>query len=315
MEFVITLHLLIKHKLLNRNPMQNLQIQKPCSENWNFMNATEKGAYCQKCATEVIDFTSKSQEEIKSVIKRKGAFTFCSRISNSQLNQLNQEFEEWEKMNSPSFFQSKFLFSMILVFGLSLFSCDTEEGRQKVEKIQQVAAQIIPQLNVEIKDLKIEEIQSKISSDTVINSVDSISVSNYIDNGIEELVESPIIREGSYSMGDMAMTRSYISYLTTIEEPIEFDENGIKIPTSFEAKIYPNPSVVASTLELGFPLKDNFDVQLFDMSGKLLQKIYQGELEKGTHRFSVEVSDYISGMYLIVISSEKYKETVRLMKQ
>ena len=72
MEFVITLHLLIKHKLLNRNPMQNLQIQKPCSENWNFMNATEKGAYCQKCATEVIDFTSKSQEEIKSVIKRKG---------------------------------------------------------------------------------------------------------------------------------------------------------------------------------------------------------------------------------------------------
>ena len=37
--------------------------------------------------------------------------------------------------------------------------------------------------------------------------------------------------------------------------------------------------------------------------------------EKGTHRFPVEVSDYISGMYLIVISSEKYKETVRLMKQ
>ena len=163
--------------------------------------------------------------------------------------------------------------------------------------------------------LKIEEIQSKISSYTVINSLDSISGSNYIDNGIEELVESPIIRQGSYSMGDMAMTRSYISYLTTIEEPIEFDENGIKIPTSFEAKIYPNPSVVASTLELGFPLKDNFDVQLFDMNAKLLQKIYQGELEKGTHRFPVEVSDYISGMYLIVISSEKYKETVRLMKQ
>ena len=258
--------------------MQNLQIQKPCSENWNFMNATEKGAYCQKCATEVIDFTSKSQEEIKSVIKSIGGFTFCSRISNSQLNQLNQEFEEWEKMNSPSFFQSKFLFSMILVFGLSLFSCDTEEGRQKVEKIQHVAAQIIPQLKVEIKDLKIEEIQSKISSDTVINSVDSISGSNYIDNGIEELVESPLIQERSYSMGDMVMSRSYISYLTTIEEPIEYDENGLKIPTSFETKIYPNPSVVSSTLEIGFPEKDNFEIHLFDMSGKLLQKIYQGVL-------------------------------------
>ncbi len=295
--------------------MQNLQIQKPCSENWNLMNATEKGAYCQKCATEVIDFTSKSQEEIKSVIKRIGGSTFCSRISNSQLNQLNQEFEEWGKMNSPSFFQSKFLFSMILIFGLSLFSCETEEGRQKVEKIHHVASQIIPQLKADVKDFKVEEIQSKISSDTVINSVDSISGSNYIDNGIEELVESPLIQERSYSMGDMVMSRSYISYLTTIEKPIEYDENGIKIPTSFETKIYPNPSVVASTLELGFPLKDNFDIQLFDMSGKLLQKIYQGELEKGTHRFPIEVSDYISGMYLIVICSEKYKETVRLMKK
>lgn len=315
MEFVLTLHLLIKHKLLNRNPMQNLQIQKPCSENWNLMNATEKGAYCQKCATEVIDFTSKTPDEIKLVIKSIGGSTFCSRISNHQLNQMNQEFEEWENLNSSSYFQSKFMFSMILIFGLSLFSCETEEGRQKVEKIQQVASQIIPQLKADVKDFKVEEIQSKISSDTVINSVDSISGSNYIDNGIEELVESPLIQERSYSMGDMAMSRSYISYLTTIEEPIEYDENGIKIPTSFETKIYPNPSVVSSTLEIGFPLKDIFDIQLFDMSGKLLQKIYQGELEKGTHRFPIEVSDYISGMYLIVISSEKYKETVRLMKQ
>jgi hypothetical protein len=315
MEFVLMFHLLIKYKLLNRNPMQNLRIQKPCSEKWNLMNATEKGAYCQKCATEVIDFTAKSPNEIKSVIKSLGGATFCSRISTQQLNQLNLEYEEWEKMNSSSYFQSKFLFSMLLIFGLSLFSCETEEGRQKVEKIQQVATKIIPKLKVEIKDLKIEEIQSRISSDTVINSVDSISDSNYIDNEIEELVEPPLIHEGFYSMGDMAMSRSYISYLTTIEEPIEYDENGVKIPTSFETKVYPNPSVVASTLEIGFPLKDNFDIQLFDMNGKLLQKIYQGELEKGTHRFPVEVSDYISGMYLIVISSEKYKETVRLMKQ
>lgn len=296
--------------------MQNLQIQKPCSENWNLMNATEKGAYCEKCATEVVDFTSKTPDEIKSVIKSIGGSTFCSRISNRQLNQLNQEFEEWDKMNSPSFFQSKFMFSMILIFGLSLFSCETEEGRQKVEKIQHVASQIIPQLKADVKDFKIEEIQSKIFSETNCSNIDSATGSIYIDNGIEELLEPPIIQEESYSiMGDMVMSRSYISYLTTIEKPIEYDENGIKIPTSFETKIYPNPSVVASTLEIGFPLKDIFDVQLFDMSGKLLQKIYQGELEKGTHRFSVEVSDYISGMYLIVISSEKYKETVRLMKQ
>jgi hypothetical protein len=34
-----------------------ISIKEPCHEDWSKMTATEKGAFCQKCALEVIDFT------------------------------------------------------------------------------------------------------------------------------------------------------------------------------------------------------------------------------------------------------------------
>ncbi len=45
-----------------------------------------------------------------------------------------------------------------------------------------------------------------------------------------------------------------------------------------------------------------------------MKDIHLGELDRGTHRFPVEITDYPDGMYLIIVQSEKYKETIRLVK-
>ncbi|PTX61617.1 carboxypeptidase-like protein [Kordia periserrulae] len=61
-----------------------ISIPEPCHENWNEMSPTEKGRFCKVCTKEVIDFTSKSDEEIIHHIKKHN--NACGRFYPSQLN-------------------------------------------------------------------------------------------------------------------------------------------------------------------------------------------------------------------------------------
>lgn len=61
-----------------------IRIPEPCHEDWAKMTATEKGKFCSVCTKEVIDFTSKTDEElVKFLSKNKNA---CGRVKKSQLN-------------------------------------------------------------------------------------------------------------------------------------------------------------------------------------------------------------------------------------
>ena len=61
-----------------------LTIPKPCSEDWNEMNETQKGAFCKRCAKEVIDFSQTSKLELSRKIKK--GENICGRFKPSQLN-------------------------------------------------------------------------------------------------------------------------------------------------------------------------------------------------------------------------------------
>lgn len=56
--------------------MKNIWINDPCSENWNEMNPTQKGAFCQKYANEVDDFIEFLFESNKNN---------CASVANLQL--------------------------------------------------------------------------------------------------------------------------------------------------------------------------------------------------------------------------------------
>lgn len=64
-----------------------LHIPTPCSEDFTTMKSTETGAFCDKCAHEVIDFTNSSQEEISEIIKAKGGERICGRINSTSTKQ------------------------------------------------------------------------------------------------------------------------------------------------------------------------------------------------------------------------------------
>ncbi len=61
-----------------------IRIPEPCHEDWAKMTATEKGKFCSVCTKEVIDLTSKTDEDlVKILTKGKNA---CGRVKKSQLN-------------------------------------------------------------------------------------------------------------------------------------------------------------------------------------------------------------------------------------
>jgi len=112
-----------------------LEIKEPCSEDWSKMTATEKGAFCQKCALEVVDFTNKTAFEIKQTLLDEFSKSprLCGHITNYQLNQINDEFFKWK--NERETFRAIWIFSLLAVFGLTLFSCQNTLSKEIISKL------------------------------------------------------------------------------------------------------------------------------------------------------------------------------------
>jgi hypothetical protein len=300
--------------------MKNIGINDPCSENWNEMNPTQKGAFCQKCATEVHDFTNKSNYEIKQTLKSLIGQPVCGRITNTQEAALNAEFEAWQ-IGSKRTIQSAMLFSLIVVFGLTLFSCSNEKEKETIQQIQHSAMRIFSDNTSLDQTVKAnsESIEFAIPEIMVTEMSDILGKISY-EQPIQDIDMVDIVESRHYSYaGGMGYSTIYMDYLeqTVVTDPfleIEKDENGIAFPTEFTSKVFPNPVSTLATLEVGIPTKERFEITLFDMNGKLVESIYSGNLDRGTFRYQIDMTNLITGMYIVVIASENSKESLRISK-
>lgn len=302
--------------------MKNVKIENACSEKWNEMAPNEKGAFCQVCATNVIDFTNKSSLEIKQLLLANSGNSVCGRIKTQQLEQINTEFELWQ-MNTKQSMQRAMIFSLLVVFGLTLFSCETEKDKQAIQAFQASVSKVIESKDASLSSLAQASQTTEaveLSQLTYVDKVNSLNncVIDYIDEPIllEEVVVEESVDEERFhvTMGGMSYTTIYRDFIAETVQPIEYDENGVAIPTELTAKAYPNPTADFTTLEIGLPEKERAEISVFNMSGQLLQTIYSGKIERGTSSYSIDLSSYDTGIYLITIRSKKYNETVRVSR-
>lgn len=63
-----------------------LHIPAPCHEDWDAMVPAEQGRYCQACATQVIDFTCMSDEQLLAYFSNLKNEQVCGRVFTGQLN-------------------------------------------------------------------------------------------------------------------------------------------------------------------------------------------------------------------------------------
>ncbi len=311
-------------------PMKNINIPEPCSEDWSEMTPNEKGAFCRKCALDVYDFTNKSADEIREVLTLNMASPVCMRIESKQLEELNSDFSAW-KINKKHSYQHAWAFTLLVVFGMTLFSCEEDEEPvikeyQKIGQIilnQEGGKKIIDPLgtfNTEVQSTKlknvksdaIEEMATKIENEVVL--LDDARYVPQIQEYDEEVMR-PIEKQRAYSMAGLPrMSPDYDFYLLETHPGIVSEVDSNVLESKIDGFVYPNPASTHTTLKLNMSSRGKGEIKLFALSGQEIRTIHSGRLKKGKNEFSIDLINLEAGMYLVVVHSDEMKETFKFTK-
>jgi hypothetical protein len=93
----------------------NVSIPEPCHEDWDKMKPAEQGRFCQSCCKVVVDFTSKTTNEIVDYLLAAGKKSVCGRAYDEQLSLVPVR-------KSPKSRFRLFTAALYFVFGSLLFS-------------------------------------------------------------------------------------------------------------------------------------------------------------------------------------------------
>ena len=98
-----------------------ISIPNPCSEDFDKMTPTEKGAYCKVCSTDTYDFRKLTDNQIYQIMDENKGKHICGRFTKGQIESLNAPaFFTWKNQTRRTF-QSKFLLACVLVFWVDTF--------------------------------------------------------------------------------------------------------------------------------------------------------------------------------------------------
>lgn len=132
------------------NP-NKIVIENPCSQSWDAMEADTIGRFCQSCQKSVIDFSSKSDTEIKTFLKDKQGENICGRFYIHQVDRIRIELDQDILISNIPFWQ-KFLVVLLVCFGSDFLGVDFAFSQTnpdsipfKTEQIDSVVSLAIPE--------------------------------------------------------------------------------------------------------------------------------------------------------------------------
>lgn len=307
--------------------MEHLRIDKPCTENWNKMTPTERGAYCQKCCKQVLDFTNQTNSQIQTALKNSNGKEVCAKITKDQLSSLNFEFEQWQSSATMNVQRMSF-YALLFVFGLSMVSCTSQEDEQRVKTLQQSVSQVLKaekkniQKTARIEPRRIISEVSEPQREIVVNEK-ILTLEKPIEKPAEkpkptitrdDLKGAPTREIGTVIMGLVVMRQPYIEHIEEVAPEEIYDENGTLIPTDFSSLAYPNPTRGNTTIKFEVPTQTEAVIQVFSMNGNLIFSFDRKTYRPGTHEMPLSLTDQAPGIYLVTIMSEEYQETIRISK-
>lgn len=312
--------------------MKNFSIPSPCSENWNEMSKTEKGAFCQKCAHEVNDVTTFSNTQIRELFRANNGKRTCVRMTFDQEQSLHTDFEVWNVSNKKHM-QRAMMFSLLVVFGLTLFSCTNPTQAQELDSIRSNVQTLIDSKQQDendvpkeihmlgelavIDDREIEQpVEPEIDSVEVVNQeivvISEVVVNKEFDREIIHVADREYI-----TMGIPAFREEYLEIiepqlLDSLELSRLDNSNG---SVEFSAVAYPNPATESTTISIDMPMDaERVDVRFMDMNGRILENVYEGAMERGTHEYQISLTDLKPAIYLVDIRYGNTHEVVRVVK-
>ena len=105
--------------------LPQIEIKKPCHENWDAMKLNEKGRFCTSCQTIVIDFTTKTPEEISSILSATSNQHTCGHFYRWDVKTDNKIDNLIWKLNTKGFRYAALLIISLLI----LVGCRARKGK------------------------------------------------------------------------------------------------------------------------------------------------------------------------------------------
>lgn len=114
--------------------------------------------------------------------------------------------------------------------------------------------------------------------------------------------------------------RSGIYQIQSVKIPLSLvgiEDNTAEVPIDFRmGNASPNPFNPQTTFTLDLPNSGNVQISLFDSRGSLVQTVFDGIKDQGTHQFIVEGSSLSSGVYFVraVFGNQRLVQKIVLLK-
>lgn len=122
-----------------------IQITNPCANDWADMKANSVGRFCDSCSKSVIDFSSKTDAEIKAYLLERKGENICGRFQKQQVDRIRIEVDQNLLQSGIPFWQ-KFLVIFLVCFGqdfLGVDFCFAQESDSTTVKTEQVDTTLV----------------------------------------------------------------------------------------------------------------------------------------------------------------------------
>ena len=90
------------------------------------------------------------------------------------------------------------------------------------------------------------------------------------------------------------------------------DDGSFSNPDASIQEIYPNPASSSTSIIISVPRPQDISIQVFDLQGKLVQTIAQGERESGIWQFTWNIEDVSPGIYLLRMAIGQHVQVEKL---
>lgn len=106
-----------------------------------------------------------------------------------------------------------------------------------------------------------------------------------------------------FTLADNGLTASF-RYTSSSRSTSNEEVDGLEVPTDFALEQnYPNPFNPTTSIQFNLPLTQNVNLSVFDILGRRVATLVNGQLPAGKHNVTFEASGLPSGMYLYRLST------------
>ncbi|MFA3782706.1 T9SS type A sorting domain-containing protein [Melioribacteraceae bacterium 4301-Me] len=105
------------------------------------------------------------------------------------------------------------------------------------------------------------------------------------------------------------LIRAYVSYPTSVSnEPIEL------LPSAYSLEQnYPNPFNPSTTIKFSLPKKEFVKLKVYDLLGREIATLIDGELSQGEHSVNFDAKGLASGVYIYRLVTDKYNSAKKMI--